>query len=182
MRKILVSNMVSADGFFAGPDGEIDWHVVDNEFNDYAIDMLNSADTLIFGCTTYDLMAGYWPMPDAIKNDPLVAGKMNTLPKIVFSQSLDKADWNNTRVLQEINKDDILRLKQQPGKDMVILGSGTIVQQFASLGLIDEYRLIVAPVVLGQGKPLFKEKIKFRLLKSKTLACGDVILCYQPLS
>lgn len=92
MRKLLVFNLVTLDGYFEGPNRDISWHNVDAEFNEYAIDMLNSVDTLIFGRVTYELMAGYWPTPDAIKNDPIVAGKMNALSKIVFSRTLNKVE------------------------------------------------------------------------------------------
>ena len=100
MRKLFVFNLVTLDGYFEGPNREIDWHNVDAEFNEYAIDMLNSVDALIFGRVTYELMASYWPTPDVIKNDPIVAEKMNTLPKIVFSRTLEKVEWNNTRLVK----------------------------------------------------------------------------------
>lgn len=181
--------MVTVDGFFAGPHGEIDWHRVDAEFNEYAIDMLHSADMLLFGRTTYDLMAGYWPSPNVIKNDPIVAGLMNSLPKIVFSKTEQGAadfSWNNTKVMLDIVPEEIMKLKQEPGKDILIFGSGTIVSAFARLGLIDEYRLIVNPVILGSGKMLFSgavganEKIVLKLLKTKTFASGNVLLYYSP--
>ena len=181
MRKIIISEMVSVDGYFAGVDGDISWHVVDEDFNKYASEMLSNVDLIIFGKTTYDLMASYWPLPEAAKNDPqAIADFMNTLPKLVFSKSMERAEWAHTAVAHEINKDVILEMKQQEGKDMVIFGSGTIVQQFAKLGLIDEYRIIVAPVVLGKGKALFDEKMDLKLIDSKQLACGDVILRYEP--
>ena len=184
MRKIIVSNLVTVDGYFAGSNGEIDWHLVDKEFNEYAAEMLNSVDTLLFGKTTYDLMAGFWPTKNAIAEPSVIAEAMNSLPKIVFSKTLSHADWNNTKVIKEIDPEEIKKMKQQPGKDMVILGSGTIVDQFTNLGLIDEYRLIVNPVILGKGKPLFKDidhKIKLKLLKTKTFSSGNVLLYYQPI-
>ena len=102
MRKIFVSEMVSVDGFFAGPNGEIDWHNVDAEFNEYAIDMLDSVDLLMFGRVTYELMAAYWPSPEAIRDDPRVAARMNALPKLVFSRTLDRAAWANTGLAPEV--------------------------------------------------------------------------------
>src|SRR5579864_1682729 len=96
MRKIIVSEMVTADGFFAGPNGEIDWHVVDHDFNEYAIAMLNTADLIIFGRVTYELMANYWPTSDAMKDDPIVAERMNNLEKIVFSKTEKKFAWKNS--------------------------------------------------------------------------------------
>jgi Dihydrofolate reductase len=176
--------MVTLDGFFEGPNKEIDWHNVDEEFNEYAIDLLNSVDILLFGRVTYELMASYWPTPSATTNDPIVAEKMNSLPKIVFSTTLHKADWNNTRLVKERIAEEILKLKLQPGKDMVIFGSGSIVSTFTQLGLIDEYRIIVNPVVLGNGNPLFKgihDKLNLKLLRTKTFSSGNVLLCYQPI-
>jgi dihydrofolate reductase len=182
MRKVFVSNLVSLDGYFEGRNRDISWHNVDAEFNEYAIEMLNSVDTLLFGRGTYELMAGYWPTPDAIKNDPIVAEKMNSLPKIVFSRTLDRVEWNNTRLVKDNIEEEIQKMKKQPGKDMVILGSGSIVSELAPLGLIDEYRIMVNPVVLGQGTPLFKgikDKLILKLLKTKTFKSGNVLLYYE---
>jgi dihydrofolate reductase len=108
---------------------------------------------------------------------------MNNLPKIVFSKTLQKAEWKNSRLIKENIKDEILKIKQQPGKDMVILGSASIVQTFTNLGLFDEYRLLLHPVVLGSGKPLFKDikdRLKLKLMKTKTYKNGVVSLDYQP--
>jgi dihydrofolate reductase len=135
MRKLFAFNLVTLDGYFEGSNGEIDWHNVDVEFNEYAIDMLNSVDTLIFGRVTYELMANYRPTADAIKNDPIVAEKMNTLPKIVFSRTLEKAEWNNTRLVKADIEEEIKKMKKHPGKDMALLGSGSILSQFARQGL-----------------------------------------------
>src|SRR5258708_12246126 len=98
MKKLLVSEMVSVDGFFAGPNGEIDWHNVDEEFNTFAIEQLDSVDTLVFGRVTYELMASYWPTAEALKDDSVVAAKMNALPKIVFSKTLENLPGNNSRL------------------------------------------------------------------------------------
>ena len=152
MRKIIVQEMITVDGFFAGTKGEIDWHNVDAEFNDFAISMLTTADTLLFGRTTYDLMASYWPTQAGIEDDPVVAERMNSLQKVVISKTLQNAEWNNSMVLSEINKNEIMKMKEAPGKDILIFGSGTIVSALTKLGLVDEYRLIVNPVILGEGK------------------------------
>jgi dihydrofolate reductase len=181
MRKVIVSNYVSLDGFIEGPNREIDWFVWDEEMAKYAIDLLDSMDTILFGRVTYELMASYWPT--ATNQDPIITDAMNNLPKIVFSKTLEKAEWKNSRLVREVIPGEILRMKQQPGKNMVIFGSASIVSTFTQLGLIDEYRLIVNPVVLGSGKPLFKdikERINLKLLKTKTFNCGNVILYYQP--
>ncbi len=183
MRKLLVFNLVTLDGYFEGLKRDISWHNVDAEFNEYAVEMLNSVDTLLFGRVTYDLMAGYWPTPDAIKNDPIVAEKMNSLSKIVFSKTLKKAEWNNTRLVKENIEEEVKKMKDQPGKDMALLGSGDILGQLAHRGLVDEYRIMVNPVILGAGNPLFKgvkDRIKLKLIKTRTFGNGNVLLYYQP--
>ena len=187
MRKVIVSMMVTLDGFFAGPKGELDWHIVDEEFNQYAIDLLSKVDALLFGKVTYQIMADYWPAaatnPSTPKSDVEIADKMNNLPKIVFSKTLQEVKWNNSRLVKDNIAEEISKMKQQPGKDMVIFGSGSVVSTFMQHGLIDEYRIIVNPVVLGNGKPLFKGingKQNLKLLKTKVLGSGVVILYYEP--
>jgi dihydrofolate reductase len=176
--------MVTLDGFFEGPNGEIDWHNADEEFNEFAVDQVKSADGLIFGRVTYELMASYWPTPAAQADDPMVAEKMNTMPKIVFSRTLDKVEWNNTRLVKGDAVKEISELKQQPGKDLLIFGSADLASSLTKHSLIDEYRIMVNPVVLGKGKPLFKdvkEKLNLRLLKTKTFGNGNVLLYYEPI-
>jgi dihydrofolate reductase len=182
MRKILIQDMITVDGFFAGLHEEIGWHHVDTEFNEYAISVLDTVDTLLFGRVTYDLMASHWPTARAIEDDPIIAGKMNSLPKIVFSRSLEVVTWNNSKTLHGINADEILKMKQGTGKDIMIYGSGTVVSALTGLGLIDEYRLIVNPVILGKGKSLFTDvhsQPNLRLLETKTFASGNVLLSYK---
>lgn len=187
MRKIIVFNLVSVDGVFAGPKGEIDWHNYDDEMGTYSVEQLRSLGALIFGRTTYELMASYWPTPNGIKGEPVVAGIMNSIPKIVFSETLKEAKdgrlWKNVTVFHEIKPEQIIKMKEQEGGDIAIFGSGTIVQQFANLGLIDEYRLVVNPVILENGKPLFKDvkdKRKLKLLSTRVFKNGNVLLCYEP--
>lgn len=179
MRRLIVSNMMSLDGFFEGPNRELNWHVVDDEFFGYATEMLRSVDTILFGRTTYELMAKYWPA--APKDE--IADKMNGLPKIVFSKTLDKADWKNCRLVRGDAAEEISKLKQMPGKDkdMVILGSATLASDLLQRGLIDEYRVILNPVLLGAGNPLFKgieRGLKLALRETKQLRSGVVILYY----
>jgi len=183
MRKVIFFMLTTLDGFFEGPNREIDWHNVDEEFNEFAIDQLNSVDVLLFGRVTYELMASYWPTPAAATDDPIVADKMNHLPKIVFSKTLSSVDWQNTRLVKENIAEEISKLKQQPGKDLIIFGSSDLAVTFIRHGLIDEYRIMVNPVVLGNGKPLFKginDKLNLKLLKTKTFRSGNVLLYYQP--
>ena len=188
MRKVILSNSVTLDGFFEGPNKELDWHIVDEEAKEYAKDLLSNVDTLLFGRVTYQLMADYWPAaatnPSTPKSDLEIADKMNNLPKIVFSKTLQEVKWNNSRLVKENIAEEISKMKQQPGKDMVIFGSGTIVSTFMQHGLIDEYRIIVNRIVLGNGKPLFKginDKQNLKLLKTRVFGSGVVILYYQPM-
>ena len=183
MRNVVLSMQVSLDGFIARPNGELDWHLVDGEVNEYAKDLLNSFDTLVFGRVTYELMASYWPT--AVTNDPAeaqIAERLNTLPKVVFSRTLKEVEWRNSRLAQGGIAEEILKMKEQPGKDIGI-GGTSIVTVLAPLGLIDEYRILVVPVVLGSGKPLFKDiknSINLKLRKTKTFGSGLVLLDYQP--
>jgi dihydrofolate reductase len=186
MRRIIMFNLVSADGFFAGADGNIDWHVTDQEFDRWAAETMGEYDTVVLGRVTYELFAGYWPGaltdPATSDEDRVVARALNDMTKIVFSKSLEKADWDNTQVWREVEPQAIARLKEQTGKDMVVYGSGTIVQQLTRFGLMDEYRFMVSPVILGTGRPLFEdvEKKDLRLLGAKTFTAGNVLLRYQP--
>ena len=183
MRKVIFFMLTTLDGFFEGPDRDISWHNVDAEFNEFAIEQLSAVDTLLFGRVTYELMAGYWPTPAAKADDPVVAEKMNTLPKIVFSKTLGKADWQNTRLIKDNFQEEMSKLKGQPGKDLIIFGSSDLAVTFVRHGLIDEYRIMLNPVVLGSGKPLFKgiqDKLDLQLLKTKTFKSGNVLLYYRP--
>jgi dihydrofolate reductase len=127
MRKIIVSNCVTLDGFFAGPNGEYDWFVWDEETAKYSRELLGSIDTILFGRVTYDLMAGYWPTASAPAEDPVIIDAMNNLKKVVFSRTLEKVKWRNSRLVKENIENEAAELKQQPGKDIVIFGSGSIV-------------------------------------------------------
>ncbi len=183
MRKIIVSNYVTLDGFMAGPNGEIDWSLWNEETAQYAKELQKSIDTILFGRVTYELMASFWPTPAADSEDPVITGYMNDTAKIVFSKTLEKTDWKNTKVIREINSGEILKMKQQPGKNLVIYGSGSLVSNLTQLGLIDDYRIFVNPVILGQGKLLFqdlKDRHKLKLIDTKIFKNGVVLLHYEP--
>ena len=183
MRKVILFLMVSLDGYFEGPNQEIDWHNVDAEFNEFALSQTNDVDTLLFGRVTYQLMASYWPTEAAKYDDPAVAERMNSLPKIVFSRTLDSVEWNNTRLIKDNVVEEITKLKQQPGKDIAIFGSSNLCVSLIKMGLIDEFRIMVNPIVLGDGHPLFNGlggKLNLKLLKTKTFNSGNVLLYYQP--
>jgi len=183
MRKLISQMMISVDGFFEGPSHEIDWHIVDPDTNTTAIDLLNHAGGLLFGRVTYELMAGFWPTPIAASKDPIVAGRMNQLPKIVFSRTLSTVTWGNTRLVRENAAGEVLKLKQQPGEDLVILGSSGLMLTLIEHDLIDEFRIIVNPVALGNGNSLFKGlkgRLNLNLAKVHAFDSGNVLLSYLP--
>jgi dihydrofolate reductase len=183
MGKLVMFNFVSLDGFFAGPDGEIDWHVVNDEFNKFAADQMNSADGLLFGRVTYKLMEAYWTTPAAARQAPEIAARMNSLSKIVVSRKLKTVGWKNTRLISGNLHDEISKLKQQARNDLLLLGSADLASTLTSLRLVDEYRLMVAPVALGNGKPLFRNigrKLAFKLIASKPFSSGSILLSYEP--
>ncbi len=183
MGKVFLFMMVTLDGFFEGPDHDISWHNVDEEFNEFAIQQLDEMDTLLFGRVTYEGMASFWPTQFAIETDPAVAGKMNSVPKIVFSRTLDRADWNNSRLVKEHVAEEVSKLKQEARGDLAIFGSSDLAVSLLQMGLVDELRIMVNPVVLGSGKRLFDgigDKLKLKLLKTREFRSGNVLLYYQP--
>jgi len=181
MRKLILFNMMTVDGFFEGENHAIDWHNVDEEFNLFAKEQLNSVDILLFGRITYELMANYWPAPAALDDDTKIANQMNSISKIVFSRTMERAGWNNTRLIRDNIEEEIRKLKQLPGKDLIIFGSANLVLTFRQLHLIDEYRIMINPVILGKGKPLFKGTYQqLRLMKTRTFQSGNVLLYYEP--
>jgi dihydrofolate reductase len=177
---------VSLDGYFVDAKGDMSWAKADHqdpEWNAFVSQNASGGGVLVFGRVTYDLMASFWPTPAAIQAMPAVAEGMNSMPKVVFSRKLDEASWNNTTVVKGDPAVEMRRMKQEPGQDMAILGSGTIVSQLAQAGLIDEYQVVVNPVVLGKGRTMFdgmNEKLTLKLTKSRAFANGNVLLCYQP--
>jgi dihydrofolate reductase len=187
MRKIVVFNLVTLDGYFAGADGNIDWHNVDDEFNQFAIEQTAEFGGIIFGRTTYKIFEDYWPTalkdPKTSDDDRKVAQIIDDTWKIVFSKSLKEVSWKNSQLYFEIDPEEVKRWKQYDGKDIAIFGSGTVVQQFANLGLVDEYRLLVNPVILGAGKPMFenvKDMHKLKLINTRNFKNGNVLLIYEP--
>jgi dihydrofolate reductase len=186
MRKLVVFNSVSVDGYFVDGDGSMSWaHNVhtDEEWEAFGAANARAGGLLVFGRVTYELMHSYWPTPAAIQTDPILAERMNHLPKVVFSRTLDEASWSNTTLVKNNLVAEIRRIKNEPGPDMVILGSGSLVLQLASERLIDEYQLVVVPVVLGKGRTLFdglKERLTLKLAKTQAFGNGNVLLCYEP--
>ena len=184
MGKLSVFNFVTLDGYFEGPEkGDISWHKHGEEEGKYAAEGLGSGNTLLFGRVTYEFMASYWPTPMAMENDPVVARGMNDAEKIVFSRTLTNAEWENTRIISENIVEETRELKEVQGKNLTLLGSGSILPQFADVGLIDAYQFMVDPVAIGRGTSILnglKNKLDLKLTETKTFESGVVLLCYQP--
>jgi dihydrofolate reductase len=187
MRKLIVFNHVSLDGYFTDANGEMRFAqnpIPDVEWDAFVAGNAGGGGTLVFGRITYELMASFWPTPMAAQSMPEVAKAMNDLQKIVFSRTLNEAAWQNTKLVKEDLVGEIEKLKSGTGTDIVIFGSGTIVSQLAQAGLIDEYQIILDPVVLGKGRTMFdglNEKLTLKLKSSRTFGNGNVLLCYEPM-
>ncbi len=184
MRPVVMLNRVSIDGFFAGPNGEIDWFIRDPEV-DQAAHGVGQADTILFGRVTYQMFESVWPKiavdPNAPEDARKTANEINEMTKLVFSKTLNQVTWENSKLFKGNPAAEVNRLKQGNGPGMMIFGSGTIVQQLAAEGLIDEYLLVVTPVVLGAGKPLFKDlkRLGLELLEARGFKSGNVLLHYR---
>lgn len=181
-------NRVSVDGFFAGPNGEIDWFIADHELDRALHEMRqpNAAlpDMVLLGRVTYQLFESVWPKvaadPEAPREARAIADELNQMTKVVFSKTLKEVTWENTRLVKGNVAEEVSRLKQEKGSDILIFGSGTIVRQLTAEGLIDEYLFAVTPVILGIGKPLFKDvkKSNLKLLETRSFKSGNVLLRY----
>ena len=179
--------MVSVDGYFEGPNHDISWHNVGAEFNEFAIEQTKSVGTLLFGRRTYELMSAYWPTEQARKGDPLVAELMNTTPKIVFSRTMgtvaDIPHWEHVTLKNEVVPAEIEALKSNSAKDIGIFGSNNLCVSLMRLGLVDEFRVMVNPVAIGQGAPLFfglDRRENLKLVGSRTFASGNILHTYEP--
>jgi len=186
MNKLIVFNSVSLDGFFVDMNGGIEWartSTKDEEWDAFVESNARGEGVLLFGRITYELMKSYWPTPSAMKAFPAVAERMNNLPKIVFSRTLDTAEWKNTKIVKNALGTEIRRMKNESGNGMVILGSGIIVSQLTQERLIDEYQIVVIPTILGKGRTLFEglqENLNLKLIHSRTFNNGNVFLRYVP--
>jgi dihydrofolate reductase len=185
MRKLSIYNFITLNGFFKGAQQDINWHKHGAEENEYSEEGANSDSMLLFGRITYQMMAGFWQSPMAFETARVVAEGMNKAEKIVFSTTLEQADWHNTTLVKTDVVEFIRHLKQTPGKDMTVLGSGTIVSQLADAGLIDTYQIMVDPVAIGAGTPIFsgiKRQLDLKLISTRTFRSGVVLLNYEPAS
>jgi dihydrofolate reductase len=185
MRKLTVFNFITLNGYFEGPQkGDTSWHTHGKEESDYALNMLKLNNTLLFGRVTYEHMKSYWPTHMAMEQIPEMAKGMNQAEKIVFSNTLKTADWNNTRIIKGNIFEEIIHLKKTGSKDLTVLGSGTIVTQFAEQGLVDKYQVMIDPVAISGGTPVFNKigkKLALDLKEVKTFKTGVVLLTYSPL-
>lgn len=181
MRKLILFNMITADGYFEGQDADISWHQVDKEVNEFIIEQMKTTDTLVFGRKTFEVMEDFWPTKEAFDADPVVSEMMSNYLKIVFSTTRGKGEWKNTRFFNESVIEQIKKFKDQEGKNIFIFGSADLCRVLIKGNLIDEFRLMINPVTLGKGNPFFCSKMNLQLLKVKVFGNGNVLLCYQPL-
>jgi dihydrofolate reductase len=184
MRKVHVFDNVSLDGFFTDEKSDMSWaHKRDEEWNAFAGSNAGGDGELLFGRVTYEMMAAFWPTPQAAQMLPHVAPGMNRMRKTVFSRTLDRVSWQNTTLVKGDLVAEVKKLKQQSGPDIVILGSGSIISQLTQARLIDEYQIVLSPIILGKGRTLFETvdgKIGLTLTKTRSFKNGNVVLWYEP--
>ena len=182
MATVTVFNSVTLDGYFTDASGDMSWaHKNDPEWNDFTTGNAKGESILLFGRKTYEMMAGFWPTPQAKQSFPEVADGMNKQQKVVFSKTLDKATWDNTRLVKGDLPGEVRKMKKQK-TDIVILGSGTIVSQLTQEGLIDQFQVIVNPVVLGKGRTMFDgvtRRPNLKLINERRFKNGNVLLTYE---
>ena len=196
MRRIMMFNHVTADGYFAGSDGNLNWVVPDEEIDQAAVQRMPTIDTIVLGRRTYELFESYWPhaLNDSeTAADPHDSSRrsstlrdmavwINEAKKLVFSRTLKKVGWKNTRILPEIDPPAIQGMKREQGRDMIVFGSGSVVSELTKHGLIDEYQFVINPVMLGRGKPLMEgmsNRTKLKLRESRQYPSGNVVLRYE---
>jgi dihydrofolate reductase len=171
------------DGYYEGPNGEFDWPNVDDEFNEFAIAQLDATEMLLFGRRTYEGMAAYWPSEEGMRDDPEIAGRMNDVPKVVFSTTLDAATWNNTRLVRENTESELKAIQRGAQKDLGVFGSIDLTGNLLNMGLLDELRILVNPIILGAGHSLLAgvgRRVPLTHVDTRTFASGNVLLTYRP--
>ncbi|MEW5976794.1 MAG: dihydrofolate reductase family protein [Acidobacteriota bacterium] len=185
-RKLDAFMQISLDGYYCDLHGDMSFAhkpPSDEEWREFVTGNASSGGMLLFGRTTYDMMAAWWTTPMAAQVMPEVAARMNTMPKLVFSRTLRSADWTNTTLVKDDVVGTIRRIKDEPGPDMTILGSGSIVTQFADAGLLDALQVVVNPIALGAGKSLFSgltKRLNLVLADTRVFRNGSVVLWYAP--
>jgi dihydrofolate reductase len=185
MRNLIFFMHTSLDGFVAGLNGEMNWINLDEDMFDFVATMTDQADTALYGRVTYEMMQSYWPkageQPNASRHDKIHSAWYNKVSKVVLSKTLQETGVQNTRIISDQLSDNIDKIKQQDGKNILIFGSPGASQSLLNEGLIDEFWLFVNPIILGKGMPLFKDiatTTKLKLVESKTFACGVIALHY----
>lgn len=185
-RQLSAFLQISLDGYYCDARGDMSFaHKApdDAEWNRFVTSNAKGGGMLLFGRTTYQMMAAWWPTPMAAQAMPAVAASMNALPKVVFSQTLRSAEWENTTLVNGDAVRAVKALKAQPGPDMATLGSGKLVTALAAAGLIDMLQLVINPVALGAGKPVFgglRKPLGFTLTKTKVFRNGSIVCWYAP--
>jgi len=188
MGRLLAFNSISLDGYFTDANGDMSWLYnpkKDEEWDAYVAGNASGGGVLVLGRVTYELMKKYWPTPAAVQNNPVVAKRMNSGQKVVFSRTIGSSDWENTRFVKNNMAGEIRRLKNMPDVHMAILGSGSIIAQLTQERLIDEYQFVITPMILGRGRTMFdgvKDKVQLKLTSSRTFSNGNVVLIYVPAS
>jgi dihydrofolate reductase len=185
MQKLIVFNHVSLDGYFVDANSSMQWAKThaDAEWNAFVAENSKGEGPLLFGRITYQMMASYWPTPMADQHNPTLAKRMNQLQKVVFSRTLAQAEWENTRLVKSDMVEEIRKMKKESGDGMAILGSGTLVAQLAQAGLIDEFHVVINPIILGKGRTMFEGvtgPLSLKLAGSRTFGNGNVVLRYEP--
>jgi dihydrofolate reductase len=199
MRRIVMFNRVSADGYFAGPDGSLDWVVPDDQLDAEGAGGIPGSGAILFGRRTYEMFEAFWP--HALDDSPTapdphgpvrrsaamkrMAIWINEATKVVFSRTLKDVTWANSDLRHELEPSEIDAMKAQPGKDMMVFGAGSIVSQLTEHGLIDEYQFVVSPILLGDGRSLISgvtNNLRLELLELKKYDSGNVMLRYAPAS
>ena len=181
MKKVICQMSLSLDGYVEGPKHELDWHLVDADFNAHAVEMLQQSDVLVMGRRTYELMASYWPTAEGDVGG--VKDLMNGKPKLVFSRTLEEVDWQSSRLATGTLSEEVARLKQAPGDGLIPVGGSDLAAACLEQGLIDELRIILTPVLLGGGKTFvdaIKQRHPLKLLSTKAFKSGNVALTYEP--
>ena len=185
MRKVTLQEFVSADGFAADAGDKVDYVPAsmsgDKSFGDRQLDFIDSVDTMLLGRVTYEMFAAYWPNVKS-GDDKTFADNLNAMPKVVFSSTLGRApwgEWDNARIVRTSAADEVKKLRQQPGKDMVLWGSISLAQSLMDAGQVDEYQLIICPIVLGRGRQMFRNPLQMQLLKSRSFDRGAVLVAYR---
>lgn len=182
MKKLSVFNFITLNGYYKSLQGDIGWHQHGEEENAFSEENMKRENILVFGRLTYEMMAGFWPTPFAMERDPLTAAGMNNAEKIVFSKTMKKPEWNNTRLINEHAVEEMAKLKLSSSKDLTILGSGSLWPEFAKAGLIDEFSFMIDPVAISHGVPIFNgidTMMKLKLTGTRTFKSGTVLMTYS---